>query len=116
MTDRTYTYPARLLAIAVAYIATARLGQFVAIDPGNVTAVWIPSGISVAVLILWGLGVWPGIWLGAFAYNLWFFLHGGVLEPAIAMALAVGIATGSTLMAIAGSTLVELVRGLEEDL
>ncbi len=116
MTDRTYTYPARLLAIAVTYIVTARLGQFVAIDPGNVTAVWIPSGISVAVLILWGLGVWPGVWLGAFAYNLWFFLHGGVLEPAVAMALAVGIATGSTLMAIAGSTLVELVRGLEEDL
>lgn len=116
MTDRTYSYPARLLAIAVTYVATARLGQLVAIEPGNVTTVWIPSGISVAALILWGVGLWPGVWLGAFAYNLWFFLHGGLIEPPVAMALAVGIATGSTAMAIAGSTLVELVRGLEEDL
>ena len=116
MTDRTYTYPARLLAIAVTYVVTARLGQFVAIEPGNVTAVWIPSGISVAALILWGAGYWPGVWLGAFAYNLWFFLHGGLIEPPVGMALAVGIATGSTAMSIAGSTLVELVRGLEEDL
>ena len=116
MTDRTYTYPARLLAIAVVYLATARLGQSVAIEPGNVTAVWIPSGISVAALILWGVGLWPGVWLGAFAYNLWFFLHGGLIDAPAAMALAVGIATGSTAMALAGSTLVELVRGLEEDL
>ena len=116
MTDRTYTYPARLLAIAVTYVATARLGQGVAIEPGNVTAVWIPSGVAVAALILWGVGLWPGVWLGAFAYNLWFFLHGGLIEPPEGMALAVGIATGSTAMAIAGSTLVELVRGLEEDL
>ena len=116
MTDRTYSYPLRLLTIAVAYIATARLGQSVAIEPGNVTAVWIPSGISVAALILWGAGLWPGVWLGAFAYNLWFFLHGGLIDAPVAMALAVGIATGSTAMAIAGSTLVELVRGLEEDL
>jgi integral membrane sensor domain MASE1 len=116
MTDRTYAYPARLLTIAVAYLATARLGQFVAIEPGNVTVVWIPSGISVAALILWGVSLWPGVWLGAFAYNLWFFLNGGLIDAPVAMALAVGIATGSTAMAIAGSTLVELVRGLEEDL
>src|SRR5574338_672460 len=103
MTDRTYTYPARLLAIAVAYLVTARLGQSVAIEPGNVTAVWIPSGISVAALILWGVGLWPGVWLGAFAYNLWFFLHGGLIDAPAAMALAVGIATGSTAMALAGS-------------
>lgn len=116
MIARPLAYPARVITIAVAYAVTARLGQYVAIDPGNVTAVWVPSGLAVGALILWGAGVWPGIWLGAFAYNLWFFLQGGLIERPVAMALAVGIATGSALMALAGSTLVELVRGLEEDL
>ena len=116
MTTRPLEYPLRVIAIALAYAATARLGQYVAIDPGNVTAVWVPSGLAVGALILWGAGVWPGIWLGAFAYNLWFFLQGGLIERPVAMALAVGIATGSALMALAGSTLVELVRGIEEDL
>lgn len=116
MTDRPFTYPARIVMIAVAYFAMARLGQLVAIDPGNVSVVWIPSGLAVAALIVWGAGVWPGVWLGAFAYNLLFFFQGGLIDAPVAMALAVGIATGSTLMAIAGSTLVELVRGLEEDL
>ena len=116
MIARPLAYPTRVIAIAVAYAVAARLGQLVAIDPGNVTAVWVPSGLAVGALILWGAGVWPGIWLGAFAYNLWFFLQGGLIERPVAMALAVGIATGSALMALAGSTLVELVRGLEEDL
>lgn len=116
MTDRPAAYPIRLATIAIAYAATARVGQFVAIDPGNVTAVWVPSGLAVGALILWGARVWPGVWLGAFGYNLWFFLQSGLIHPPIAMVLAVGIATGSSLMALAGSTLVELVRGLEEDL
>ena len=116
MLARPLAYPARVASIAVAYAVTARFGQYAAIDPGNVTAVWVPSGLAVGALILWGAGVWPGVWLGAFAYNIWFFLQGGLIERPVAMALAVGIATGSSLMALAGSTLVELVRGLEEDL
>ena len=113
---RPLTYPARLGAIAVAYFLAARLGQLVAIEPGNVSVVWIPSGIAVGALILWGAGMWPAVWLGAFGYNLWFYLHGGIIDPPIAMLIAVGIATGSTLMALAGSTLVNLVQGYGEDL
>jgi integral membrane sensor domain MASE1 len=116
VSDRLSTYPFRLTLLAFAYVATAKVGQLVAIAPGNVTAVWIPSGLAVAALILWGVRVWPAIWLGSFAYNLWFYLQGGFIEKEVAMFLAIGIATGSTLMAVAGSTLVELVRGVDEDL
>ena len=116
MSDRLSAYPFRLALLAFAYVATAKVGQLVAIAPGNVTAVWIPSGLAVAALILWGVQVWPAIWLGSFAYNLWFYLQGGFIEKEVAMFLAIGIATGSTLMAVAGSTLVELVRGVDEDL
>lgn len=116
MTERPFADLVRLVAIAIAYAAAARLGQLVAIEPGNVTVVWVPSGLAVGALILWGTGMWYGVWIGAFAYNLWFFLEGGLIGRPVAMLLAVGIATGSALMALAARTLVELVRGLEEDL
>jgi len=113
---RTPASPLRLIILAVAYVATARLGQTVAIEPGNVTAVWIPAGLAVGALIVWGVAMWPGVWLGAFAYNFAFYLMGGQLDRPVAMAVSLGIATGNTLMAISGSTLVELVRGTGEDL
>ena len=112
----TPAYPIRLLALALAYAVTARLGQAFAIPPGNVTAVWIPSGLAVGALVLWGQGMWPAVWIGSFAYNLWFYLHGPLLEQPMPMVLALGIATGRSLMAVAGSTLIRLVQGDGEDL
>lgn len=40
----------RGLGVAVLYLATAKLGFLMAIHPGNVTAVWPPSGIALAAL------------------------------------------------------------------
>jgi integral membrane sensor domain MASE1/PAS domain-containing protein len=113
---RTPASPLRLIILAVAYVAAARLGQSVAIEPGNVTAVWIPSGLAVGALVVWGVAMWPGVWIGAFAYNFTFYLLTGRIDRPEAMAVSLGIATGNTLMAISGSTLVELVRGTGEDL
>ncbi len=62
------------LGLAIAYFLTARLGQTLSIDPGNVTPVWIPSGIILAALVLRGPYLWPGIWLGAFIGNVWAYI------------------------------------------
>ncbi|MBI3332968.1 MAG: MASE1 domain-containing protein [Candidatus Omnitrophica bacterium] len=53
-----------MAAVGAAYIVTGRLGFFLAIPPGNVTAVWPPSGLALAAVLVMGPGVWPGIWLG----------------------------------------------------
>jgi integral membrane sensor domain MASE1 len=57
------------LLLAIAYVATALLGFSLAFAVKQVTAVWPPTGIAVAALLLWGPRVWPGIFLGAFASN-----------------------------------------------
>jgi len=56
--------------LASAYIATARLGQLLAIDPGNITPVWPPAGIALAAVLWRGYRVWPGIFIGAFVGNV----------------------------------------------
>jgi len=93
-----------ILLIAALYVITARLGLTLAMPPENkATAVWPPSGIALAALLLAGRRVWPGIWVGAFLANLW-----DAVSPATPfslgahLAVSAGIAVGSTLQAIAG--------------
>ena len=102
-----------ILIIAALYVATARLGLTLAMPPENkATAVWPPSGIALAALLLAGRRVWPGIWLGAFLANLW-----DALSPTTSFSLAAHvtvsavIAVGSTLQAFLASMLLQRVTG-----
>jgi len=60
---------AGVLAIAAAYYATAKLGQALSYT-GSVAALWPPAGVGIAVLYLWGLRWWPGVFLGDLVVNL----------------------------------------------
>ena len=60
-----------ILLVAALYFISARVGQIFAIPPGNVTPVWLPSGIMVALALIRGPGIWPGVFLGAFVGNAW---------------------------------------------
>ncbi|MFD4639255.1 MASE1 domain-containing protein [Lentzea sp. NPDC058436] len=61
---------ATIVAVALAYYATAQVGLVLALVEGQVTPLWLPTGISVAALLMSGRGIWPGITLGAFAANI----------------------------------------------
>jgi integral membrane sensor domain MASE1 len=84
------------LLIAVAYVVAARFGFTFAFTTKQVTAVWPPTGIALAALLLVGYRVWPGIWLGAFISNA------TSAEP---IWTAASIATGNTLAPLFGSFL-----------
>ena len=66
----------------------------------QVTAVWPPSGIAVACLLLFGRQAWPGVLIGAFLANI------TANEPAIT---ASGISIGNTLEAIVAVSLLNTV-------
>lgn len=101
-----------ILVLAVVYAILGRLGQLAAIPPGYVTAIWPPSGIALAAVLLRGSRVWPGIFLGSLAVNLW---AGRGLETAVPagtlLLSTVAIAMGSTLAALAGRWLLVRVAG-----
>jgi len=84
------------LLVAIAYVAAAKLGFTMAFTTKQVTAVWPPTGIALAALLIWGYRVWPGIWLGAFVSNALSF------EP---LFKAAAIATGNTLAPVFGNFL-----------
>ncbi len=95
-----------IAALALLYFAAGRLGQLLAIPPGNVTAVWAPSGIALAAVLLRGSRVWPGIWLGSFFGNTWAFFDPTSLSSlATSVAVGASIGMGATLEALAGAYL-----------
>lgn len=63
-----------VIAVAAIYIACARLGQLFAIEPSNVTPVWIPSGVMLALALRFGPSIWPGVFFGAFIGNIWAYI------------------------------------------
>ncbi|MFO0985274.1 MAG: MASE1 domain-containing protein [Planctomycetota bacterium] len=88
-----------IAAIASVYCGTAKLGLSMALVAEQVTAVWPPTGISLAVVLLLGHRAWPGIALGAFLANV---------TASETVLVACAIAAGNTLEAIAGAWFLQL--------
>jgi integral membrane sensor domain MASE1 len=92
--------PAQVALLAAVYFGAARVGLSMAFVAEQVTAVWPPTGIALAALLLLGDRAWPGIALGAFLANA---------TTNASLATAAGIALGNTLEALVGAW---LLRGL----
>ncbi|HUQ26494.1 MAG TPA: MASE1 domain-containing protein, partial [Burkholderiales bacterium] len=95
--------PGLILLLAAAYFAAAKVSLLVAIPPGYASAIWPPSGIALATLLLGGPRLWPGVWIGSLAANL--TVEGALLASFV-------IATGSALQAFAVATLVQRQLGV----
>jgi len=94
----------RIVILAAGYSLTGIVGLSLAIPPGYATAVWPPSGIALAALLLWGPPAWPGIWVGSFLVNAAVALTTAQIELNLtSIAVAMSIATGSTLQALAAA-------------
>jgi signal transduction histidine kinase len=85
-------------ALAALYFSTARFGLSLDAVSGFATLVWLPSGIALAALQLFGYRLWPGIFTGAFLANL---LNGA--PPFV----AIGIGIGNTLEPAVGTYLLK---------
>ena len=86
----------RVLLIAGAYFGSAKLGLALAYEQGNVTAVWPPTGIALAALVVWGYRFWPGVALGALLANA---------TTDVSILTSLGITVGNTLEALVGAAL-----------
>jgi signal transduction histidine kinase len=87
------------------YVLGGKLGLQLAFVHPNATAVWPPTGITLAALLVWGYRMWPGVFLGAYVVNI---------STAGSVATSIGIAAGNTLEGIMGAYLVNrFANGLQ---
>ncbi len=98
--------------IAIVYVVSASVGQVFAISPGNVTPVWIPSGIILAAVLLRGNYLWPGIFIGAFLSNVWAYCDFSTLDSVLrSMVAATSNGCGDSLCAIIGAYFIRRMTG-----
>src|SRR5258708_6277390 len=93
-----YKSAEKIIVLFAIYFTTASFGLTFDAVSKFATLVWIPTGISIAALVLFGYRLWPGIFMGAFLVNLF---HGA--SPFIAL----GIGIGNTLEAVIGMYLLK---------
>jgi signal transduction histidine kinase len=94
--------PVVLVALAVAYFLAGKLGLHFAFVHASASAVWPPTGIALAAMLLFGRRTWPAVFVGAFFVN--FTTSGSIVST-------LGIAVGNTLEAIIGASLVARYAG-----
>jgi integral membrane sensor domain MASE1 len=93
-------YLLKIGLIAGSYYGSAKLGLNLAFTTSSVTAIWPPTGIALAALVIWGRSVWPGVALGAFLANAW---------TGVPFITVLGITCGNTLEAVVGASLLRRV-------
>jgi diguanylate cyclase (GGDEF)-like protein/PAS domain S-box-containing protein len=93
------------LALTGIYFLLAKFGLLFATNAGNVTLVWLPSGLALAVFLLGGMRYMPSIFFGAFAAGI---------AVGDSVGVSAGIALGNTLEPLLGWWL--LTRWIKFDL
>jgi PAS domain S-box-containing protein len=91
-----------VVVVGAVYVATARLGLSLAFLHANVSPVWPPTGLAIALVLWLGYRIAPAILLGAFIVNL---------ATDVTVATAAGIAVGNTLEALTAAVLIHRFVG-----
>lgn len=104
MKRRLLSYPILATVLFSLYFLSAELGLQIYPVSDFATLIWIPSGLSLAFLLIFGLRYWPAIALGALAAN--FFNDAPVLA-------ALGISVGNTLEPVVGAYLLKRFAKVE---
>jgi signal transduction histidine kinase/CheY-like chemotaxis protein len=90
-------------ALLIVYFIAGKFGlAFFALIHPNASAVWLPTGIALAALLLGGLRLVPAVFVGAFLVNV---------TTAGSVWSSLGVALGNTLEGVLAATLVEHFAG-----
>jgi signal transduction histidine kinase len=95
-----------VLVIAGAYFGAAKLGQTLRYT-ASVSAIWPPAGVGIAVLYLFGLRWWPGIFLGELLVNGQLLLE----HTALPVGSLIGQQAGNMAEVIVGAWLLRRLIG-----
>src|SRR5215210_7551076 len=92
----------KLIIVAAVYFVLALASLKLSFHFSNASPIWPPSGFAFAILLLAGTSLAPGIFIGAFATNLFVFLTAQSCPPVTATLASAAIGLGNTAEALAG--------------
>jgi len=95
---RTIIYGLEIAIIAVLYVGLASTAPLLPAITAIQTPLWPPSGIALALILLRGYRIWPGILIGSFAAT--------AISAGLLTVQGLAIAIGTTLGALAGARLI----------
>jgi signal transduction histidine kinase/ActR/RegA family two-component response regulator len=100
---RALRHFALIIGLTLVYYLAGRAGlHFFGLLHPSASAIWIPTGIAIASLLLFGYRVWPAIFTGAFLVN--WTTQGSLLT-------SLGVAAGNTLEGVLAAYLVSRFAG-----
>lgn len=77
------------LLLTIAYFVSGNFVSLLSLPPAGASPLWIPAGIAVSAVLVWGYRLLPGAFLGDFLIGLQFY---GWAEPAaFSMAMLTGL-------------------------
>ncbi|HEV6967761.1 diguanylate cyclase [Roseateles sp.] len=96
----------RLIALATAYGIAGWAGVQLAVPPGYATAIFPASGVALAVVLVEGPWLAPGVWLGSFLVNIGIAIAapGGLDAHSAVTAGFIGV--GAMLQALLGAAMI----------
>ncbi len=103
-------YPIYTVLIMLSYVITAYFSLWGATLPGDVTPIWLPSGMTLVFVLLWGMRPTVGIFLGSLLTES--LVHEFILAYAL---VPLGIALGNTLEPILIAWLIRALTPLNDE-
>jgi len=98
--------------VSIGYAFFGFVGDFLTTQASDAAAIWPASGIALAACLIWGRGVWPGIFIGAFVINAWIGFDGSSFQSILHSILLVStISLGAVLQALTGYYFITRITG-----
>lgn len=93
--------------LALVYLISGHIGQSLAIEPTNVSALWPATAVALGALLIYGYKLLPGIMLGAVLLHMQLILlQDGTVQLISAFTIAFSIAIGVTVQSYLGTYLI----------
>jgi len=104
----------KIILVAVIYFLSAYFGLLIAFQETYTSPVWPPVGIGLALVMILGPRVWPGITIGSLVAFMLVFWFRDITNAPDTIKASILISTGNTLEIVAGYWLLKTLIKSED--
>jgi len=97
----------RIILVVLLYYLSAELAYFFSFDFNQELPFWPPAGLALAMVVLFGNRVWPGISIGMLIIAIKSYWFHSIDSVQMQMAVVSLVAAGTTLEALSGNLLIK---------